>query len=70
MGDAESGRDGHTAGGDAEGGNQLMEPMTLDEIGGLLMKAIRNLSVEERKRLAAALLQDLKKPVGQLRRKK
>lgn len=47
-----------------------MEPMTLDEIGGLLMKAIRNLSVEERKRLAAALLQDLKKPVGQLRRKK
>ena len=47
-----------------------MEPMTLDEIGVLLMKAIRKLSVEQRKRLAAALQEDLKKPVGQLRRKK
>jgi hypothetical protein len=33
-----------------------MEPMTLDEIGVLLMKAVRKLSVEVRKRLAAALL--------------
>ncbi len=47
-----------------------MEPMTLDEIGVLLMKAIRKLSAEERKRLAAALLEDLRKPVGQSRRKK
>jgi hypothetical protein len=47
-----------------------MEPMTLNEIGVLLVKAIRKLSVEQRKRLEAALLEDLKKPVGQLRRKK
>jgi hypothetical protein len=47
-----------------------MEPMTLDEIGALLMKAIRKLSVEQRKRLAAALLEDLRKPVGKLRRQK
>jgi hypothetical protein len=47
-----------------------MEPMTLDEIGVLLMKAVRKLSAEERKRLAAALLEDLGKPVGKLRRKK
>jgi hypothetical protein len=65
MGVAEGGR-----GGDAEGGYQLMEPMTLDEIGVLLVKAIQKLSVEERKRLAAALWEDLRKPVGQLRRKK
>jgi hypothetical protein len=43
---------------------------TLDEIGVLLVKAIRKLSVEERKRLAAALLEDLGKPVGALGRKK
>ena len=62
---AEDGR-----GGDAEGGNQLMrEPMTLDEIGVLLVKAVRKLSVDERKRLADALLEDLHKPVGKLRRK-
>jgi hypothetical protein len=46
------------------------ELITLDEIGGLLMKAIRKLSVEERKRLAAVLLKDLRKPAGNLRRKK
>jgi deoxycytidylate deaminase len=43
--------------------------MTLDEIGVLLAKVIRKLSAEERKRLGAALLQDLWKPVGKLRRK-
>jgi hypothetical protein len=43
--------------------------MTLDEIGELLMKAILKLSEEERKRLGAALLQDLRKPIGKLRRK-
>jgi len=42
------------------------EPMSLDEIGTLLVKAIRSLSVEERRRLAAALLEDLKKPVGKI----
>jgi hypothetical protein len=47
-----------------------MEPMTLDEIGVLLMKAIRKLSVEDRERLAAALWEDLRKSVGQLRRTK
>jgi hypothetical protein len=57
-------------GGDAEGAYQLMEPMTLDEIGALLVKASRKLSMEERKRLAAALLEDLRKPVGKLGRKK
>jgi hypothetical protein len=47
-----------------------MEPMTLDEIGVLLMKAIRELSMEQRKKLEAALLEDLRKPVGKLRRQK
>jgi hypothetical protein len=43
--------------------------MTLDEIGVLLVKAVRKLSVDERKRLAAALLENIKKPVGKLGRK-
>ena len=43
---------------------------TLDEIGVLLMKAIRKLSVEERNRVAATLLEDLRKPGGKLGRKK
>jgi hypothetical protein len=47
----------------------MREPMTLDEIGVLLVKAVRKLSVDERKRLAAAFLEDLRKPVGKLRRK-
>jgi hypothetical protein len=38
----------------AEGGNQLMRELTLDEIGVLLVQAVRKLSVDERKRLAAA----------------
>jgi hypothetical protein len=46
-----------------------MDLMTLDEIGVLLMNAIRKFSVGERRRLAAALPQDLRKPVGKLRRK-
>jgi hypothetical protein len=41
-----------------------MRELTLDGIGVLLVKAVRKLSVEERKRLAAALLEDLRKPVG------
>jgi hypothetical protein len=48
----------------------MREPMTLDEIGRLLLKAVRKLSVDERKRLAAALQEDLRKPVGKLGRKK
>jgi hypothetical protein len=47
----------------------MREPMTLDEIGVLLVKAVRKLSVDERKRLAAPLLENLKKPVGKLGRK-
>jgi len=47
----------------------MREPMTLDEIGVLLVKAVRKLSVDERKRLAAALLENIKKPVGKLGRK-
>jgi len=47
-----------------------MEPMTLDEIGVLLAKGIRKLSVEERKKLGAALPQDLRRPVGKLGRNK
>ena len=47
----------------------MREPVTLDEIGVLLVKAVRKLSVDEQKRLAAALLEDLRKPVGKLRRK-
>ena len=46
-----------------------MRELTLDEIGVLLVKAVRKLSVDERKKLAAALLEDLRKPVGKLRRK-
>jgi hypothetical protein len=46
-----------------------MRELTLDEIGVLLVKAVRKLSVEERKRLGAVLLEDLRKPVGKLRRK-
>jgi hypothetical protein len=46
-----------------------MRELTLDEIGVLLVKAVRKLSVDERKRLAAALLEHLRKPVGKLRRK-
>jgi hypothetical protein len=47
----------------------MREPATLDEIGVLLVKAVRKLSVDERKRLSAALLEDLRKPVGKLGRK-
>ena len=50
--------------------NSNREPMTLGEIGELLMKAILKLSEEERKRLGAALLEDLRKPVGKLGRNK
>jgi len=50
--------------------NSNREPMTLDEIGALLTKAIRKLSEKERKRLGAALLEDLRKPVGKLGRNK
>jgi hypothetical protein len=46
-----------------------MRELTLDEIGVLLVNVVRKLSVEERKRLAAALREDLRKPVGKLRRK-
>ena len=46
-----------------------MRELTLDEIGVLLVKAVRRLSVDERKRLAAALLEDLRKPVEKLSRK-
>jgi len=46
-----------------------MRELTLDEIGVLLVKAFRKLSVDERKRLAAALLENIKKPVGKLGRK-
>ncbi len=50
--------------------NSNREPMTLDGIGELLMKAILELSEEERMRLGAALLEDLRKPVGKLGRSK
>ena len=46
-----------------------MRELTLDEIGVLLIEAVRKLSVDERKRLAPALLKDLRKPVGKLGRK-
>jgi hypothetical protein len=46
-----------------------MRELTLDQIGALLVKAVRKLSVDERKRLAAALLENIKKPVGKLGRK-
>jgi hypothetical protein len=43
-----------------------MRELTLDEIGVLLVKAVRKLSVDERKRLAAAFLENIKRPVGKL----
>ena len=46
----------------------MSEPMTLDEIGRLLVKAIRKLTPTERRKLAAALLRDLKTEVGGLRK--
>ena len=46
-----------------------MRELTFDEIGVLLIEAVRKLSVDERKRLGAAFLEDLRKPVGKLRRK-
>ena len=43
-----------------------MRGLTLDQIGVILIEAVRKLSVDERKRLAASLLEDLRKPVGKL----
>jgi hypothetical protein len=64
MGVAEGGR-----GGDAEGGHQLMRERTLDQMGKEISAAARELSWEQRMDVAAALLEDLRKPVGTLRRK-
>jgi hypothetical protein len=38
-----------------------MRELTLDEIGVLLVKAVRKLSVDERKRIAASLLEEFAK---------
>jgi len=43
-----------------------MRGLTLDQIGVVLIEAVRKLSVIERKRLGVALLEDLRKPVGKL----
>jgi len=49
--------------------NSNREPMTLDEIGVQLTKAVRKLSHTDRKRLAQLLLEGLRTPVGALKRK-
>jgi hypothetical protein len=46
------------------------EPLSLDELGILLAKAVRRLPAADRKRLGEMLMQDLKKPVGKLGRNK
>jgi hypothetical protein len=48
-------------------GGQLME-MTLDQMRDEILNAIRTLSWRQRMDVAAALLEDLKKPVGELER--
>jgi hypothetical protein len=47
-----------------------MEPKTLDQIAEELREASRTLSWMQRVDVAAALLENLRKPVGKLRRKK
>ena len=70
MGATEGGRGGATeSDGELMASNSNPEPMTLDEIGALLVKALLKLSEEERKRSGAALMENLKKPVGELGRK-
>ncbi len=55
---------------DTEGNGQLMEPKTLDQIGEDLRLASQTLSWKERLDMAATLLENLRKPVGKLGRKK
>jgi len=45
-----------------------MREKTLDQIGEEILVAIRSLAADQRKNLAAAVLEDLRKPVGTLRR--
>jgi len=45
-----------------------MREKTLDKIGEEISVAVRSLAVDQRKNLAAAVLGDLRKPVGSLRR--
>ncbi len=42
----------------------MMEPISLDEIGALLLEAARKLSAEDRERVGELLLENLRKPVG------
>jgi hypothetical protein len=61
---AEDGRDG-----DAEaGGYQLTRELTLQEIGKEISAAILTLSWAKKMDVAAALLENLRKPVGKLGR--
>ena len=46
-----------------------MRELTLDQIGKEISAAAKELSWEQRMDVAAALLEDLRKPVGTLRRK-
>jgi hypothetical protein len=46
-----------------------MRELTLDQIGKEISAAIQSLTSAQRKEVAAALLEDLRKPVGTLRRK-
>ena len=45
-----------------------MRELTLDQIGKEISAAIQTLTLAQRKEVAAALLENLRKPVGTLRR--
>jgi len=57
----ETGRDGN-----AEGGNQLMRELTLEQMGKEISVAIQSLTLAQRKTIGELLLGELRKPVGTL----
>jgi len=48
---------------------QMKNKVTLNELGVLLVKAVKKLSAADRKRLGELLMEALKTPVGGLKRK-
>ena len=50
-------------------GSQMKNAVTIDEMGVLLVKAVKKLSSADRKRLGELLLASLRTPVGGLKRK-
>ena len=63
------GRGAEGGGGDREaGGYQLTRELTLDQIGKEISAAIQSLTLAQRKAIGGLLLNELRKPVGTLRR--